>query len=877
MRLSIIINTYNREPYLRRLLPVLDRQTGCDLEVVVVNGPSTDGTAQLLARYAGRIKALDTPTRNLSHSRNLGVAAAAGDVLAFIDDDALPMDERWAARYVEAFAGDGAGGSAGAGGAEKLGAAGGPVWHHDTPWKEFDGGLTGDYGFQVFDVSKGIPSRGRWWPRVQGCNCAFAREALVSIGGFDEFFLYYHDETDMCLRLARAGFATRHLPDNGVRHYPAPSERRTSKYDRNWTVVTQSDTYFALKNGGDALPIRVLRTIAAAPRKHYFRDINSYLAHGEIGVGHWLRLLSQWAKGVGVGFSAGLKPGRAFGKFDAAPPPFVPFARPRAADRLTVALLAQRFPGQSGYGGIGRYTYDLARVLHERGHTVHLICRDTQRRVHETPGFAIHGITDEEIAAQPSGTDLPITGKNLRYALAVAHRLRELDAAGEEIDVVHATNWDGEGAAVIRAGVYPTALTLVSPLAQVIQSERWTIDRDLRGALSFDHWQILAADTVAVPSEGVLKSYRELMDVRPEQIARLRVAPLGIVPDEGAAPPPRREGLRQLLFVGRLERRKGIQVLLEALPGLMASFPDWECRIAGNDTIVDGDGQTHKAKFLARHAGRDWLARVHFEGVVSDAALRDAYRACDLFVAPSIFESFGLIFHEAMQYGKPVVGCRTGGVPETVADGVEGLLVEPGDAGQLAQALARLMRDEPLRRALGDAGRARVLSRQNADTMATHYEALYRDVIARVGADRVRRRRALWARPLALLGPHIAREGDWSMMEAFPGGTFLVSQAAGSSLTFSAAAGSTIVLTCLRHNWSGVLEARIEGQPVRVINLYKAGDIDGAFVVRLPVSPAGPPVRTVRLSVHAERHPESFGRQIWIRQIVCEEAIAESA
>src|SRR5262249_6801220 len=159
-----------------------------------------------------------------------------GDIVIFIDDDALPYDTYWLERYIEAFSADSTG---------QLGAAGGPVWHRDTEWLEFNGGATSDYGFQIFDLNQIEPTTldgHRWVLRVQGCNCAFRRSALVAIGGFDEFFTYYHDETDVCLRLARAGFSTMHLAANGVRHYPATSERRTSKFDRNWRVVTRSDT-----------------------------------------------------------------------------------------------------------------------------------------------------------------------------------------------------------------------------------------------------------------------------------------------------------------------------------------------------------------------------------------------------------------------------------------------------------------------------------------------------------------------------------------------------------------------------------------------------------------------------------------------------------
>ncbi|MGH9159361.1 MAG: glycosyltransferase, partial [Vicinamibacteraceae bacterium] len=702
------------------------------------------------------------------------------------------------------------------------------------------------------------------------------------VGGFDEFFTYYHDETDLCLRLARAGFETTHLPDNGVRHYAAPSERRTSKYDRNWYVVTRSDTYFALKNGGDALPTRVLRTVSSAPRKHYVREINSYFFHGQIGPLHWVKLLGQWASGFTSGARAGLRAERHLARFEAPVRPFVPFRIRRPGRRLTVALLTQTIPGQPHYGGVGRYTYDLARALHERGHRVHIVCRSEHTRVHRSPGFAIHGITNLALAKQRPQVDLPVTGKNLRYALAVAEQLRELDVESEPIDLVHATNWDAESVAVIRSRAYPVVLTLVSSLSQVIHAEGWSLTEDLRCALALDRWQILNADHVVVPSRGVLDTYRAQLDIDPEALPHLTVVPLGIVPDTEPLPEalsePAGRARRRLLFVGRLERRKGIETLLEALPGLLATREDWECHLVGDDRATDSHGRTYKERFLREHRRAGWLGRVYFHGAVSEGALREHYRRCDLFVAPSLYESFGLIFHEAMQYGKPVVGCRAGGVPETVQDGQEGLLVAPGDARQLGEALATLMADPALRRAFGDAGRRRVLTCQNAATMTDAYSRVYESVVARVGGARATRRKSLWPTPISLLANgRVERSGAWEVRQAFLGQEYIVSEEPGAALAVKVPAGSLIELTALRHSWSGVLTLEADGSPMGIVNLYKAGEMDPAFVARASVPESANGDVTVRLVVQREKHPASFARQIWLRQLVCRKPQAPEA
>lgn len=868
LRCSIIINTYNRAPYLRRLLPGLAQLRGAEFEVVVVNGPSNDGTQALLEEYRGRIKLVDCPTRNLSHSRNLGIAAAAGEIVVFIDDDALPEDPHWLARYVAAFSGPGS---------ADRGAAGGPVRHGDTCWLEFNGGATSDYGFQIFDADKlgQVKLDGqRWLLRVQGCNCAFRRSALVKVGGFDEFFIYYHDETDICLRLARAGWHTQHLPENGVRHYAAGSERRTSKYDRNWRVVARSDAYFGLKNGADRLPLRLGKTLAGARRKHYVGEINSYLLSGEISVLRWLRLTSQWQRGAASGVWAGLRRSRQLARLDAQPPAFLPFLTSTPAARLRVALLTQSVPGQPGYGGIGRYTFDLARGLHERGHEVHLICKDEQPLRYESLGFVIHGIAAADCLPQPVAPESPVLNKNSGYSLAVVQKLAELYAEGVEFDLVHASNWDCEAAALIRAQLYPTALMLVSPLAQVVDTEQWQLNDDLRRCIALDRWQIEHADTVCVPSEGVLKSYRDLMGVEPAGLACLRSAPLGIVPAAPSLAEIRRAGeRRRLLFVGRCERRKGAHILLDALPELLAAHPDWECHLVGNDQVPLAEGGTLKSQFLERQRGAPWLSRVIFHGSVAEAELQQHYQRCDLFVAPSLFESFGLIYHEAMQYGKPVVGCSTGGVPETVAHGVEGLLVPPGQAAALRDALAQLMGDAGLRERMGAAGRRRVYEECNYRTMAARLEQIYGETIAVAGPVSRRRRRQLWPRRLPLLeaGAALGLHGEWPIRSAAPGQIYRVGNA-GDALSFNADGATTLRLVALRHDWSGVLEVRTGDTLLRYIDLFKPGQLELAYTVDVPLGSAGQQQHsTITLCVHTERNPASHASQVWLKQIALDE------
>lgn len=863
MNCSIVISTYNRAPFLRRLLPGLAHLRGVSFEVVVVNGPSTDDTEAVLASFAGRIKVVRCPTRNVSHSRNLGIAAAAGDIVAFIDDDALPGDVDWLARYVDVFHKDETG---------WLGAAGGPVLHRDADWLEFKGGATSDYGFQLFDHAECLRFPGQRWQRgVQGCNCAFRRRSLVAIGGFDEFFTYYLDETDVCWRMAGAGYTVEYVPDNQVRHYAHQAvglEHRTRLADRDWRQVARSDVYFGLKTGRDPWPRRLIKTLRAAPRKNYVGQIWGLWRQGEIPFLRWLQLISQWTGGVLAGLWSGYLCVRQLREFSAAPRDFQPFSPSSVESRLRVALLSQTLPYQPHYGGIGRYTYDLARGLHERGHEVHLICADEVALRRESLGFVVHGIPQLDYQSVRLFKDRPVLSRTAAYGLAVASKLQALYAQGVEFDVVHATNWDAEAAGLIRASVYPVILFLVTPLTQAIKTNQWVFTEDLRACLTLDYWQIARADEVCAPTQGIMTVYEAQMGLSAEVLAGIHRVPLGIVPD-AAQPTLRPNGRYRLLFVGRLEPRKGLAALLAVLPELLTAHPTWECHLVGEDRLPLAEGGTFRERFEAQHRGSPWLERVTFHGSLPETALRHQYRECDLFVAPSLSESFGLIYHEAMQYGKAVVGTRTGGVPEVVEQGVEGLLVAPDAPLELRAALEKLMTDHTLRQQMGEAGARRVQQTSNYRAMARQMEQVYSTAIARIGRQRQARRRQVWARevPLFTASPLARWSGSWKTREAAPGHLYRMGFP-GATLEFEASSASVLNLVTLCHEWSGVLEISTDQAVIKYVDLWRPGPPRLALQIRVCLPGEPGQAANVCLRVHSERNPQGFGHEVWLKQVM---------
>jgi len=160
------------------------------------------------------------------------------------------------------------------------------------------------------------------------------------------------------------------------------------------------------------------------------------------------------------------------------------------------------------------------------------------------------------------------------------------------------------------------------------------------------------------------------------------------------------DGKLNILFVGRLEKRKGLNYLIEAYKQVKQEIPD-------SRLIVVGPGTRLRRKY-ERYIRRSRLKDVVFIGYTSYAELPRYYKTADIFCAPATGrESFGIVLLEAMAVGKPIVASNIEGYAGVVTHGVDGLLVPPKDNRKLAQALISLMTDESYRQQMGAKGKAK--------------------------------------------------------------------------------------------------------------------------------------------------------------------------
>jgi glycosyltransferase involved in cell wall biosynthesis len=191
---------------------------------------------------------------------------------------------------------------------------------------------------------------------------------------------------------------------------------------------------------------------------------------------------------------------------------------------------------------------------------------------------------------------------------------------------------------------------------------------------------------------------RRFAEINGYPVNRILVVPLAV--EEDSIPQPAlarpRHDMRVLTVgrLSRLEQYKGVDHLIDAVAALAKTGTPVTLDIVG-----DGDDSPALKQRAIRAGAQD---AIRFHGAVPDDRLRDLYRSSDVFAMPSLNEGFGIVFLEAMCYGKPCIGGRHGGTPEVVQDGFNGLLVQHGDVNHLIGCLRELYSNPDLRRRLGE-------------------------------------------------------------------------------------------------------------------------------------------------------------------------------
>lgn len=303
---SITICTTDRRTSVEKALQSLELISYKNFEVIIIDASSTTDTIEMLCPRSSKIgfkfKFLKVEPKNISFSRNMGLKLASGSIIAFFDDDAIPPPE-WIDQLLFTYSVQG----------DKCAGVGGTVRDVTRSGHplQFRRGITSVLSETIpirsSDAANHNEPKGFWYNGLMGTNSSYRKELLEKINGYDEFFDYFLDETDVCLRLIQAGYDI-HYSDVVVEHHPQPSHNRIDqKHLTCWYSLAKNTTYFDLKHGLKKVvfPILVTRLTLLLIRRCLLRILRLKFTHN-LPISMLVKYVKQSIEGIQVGWTAGL-------------------------------------------------------------------------------------------------------------------------------------------------------------------------------------------------------------------------------------------------------------------------------------------------------------------------------------------------------------------------------------------------------------------------------------------------------------------------------------------------------------------------------------------------------------------------------------------
>jgi glycosyltransferase involved in cell wall biosynthesis len=366
----------------------------------------------------------------------------------------------------------------------------------------------------------------------------------------------------------------------------------------------------------------------------------------------------------------------------------------------------------------------LSVALNMLGCEVHVLVLNTKNRNRVVNGVKIHYFN-------PAFNPIPKIPGVSDYALPLVS-FKEVDKLCKEykIDIVHGQSPSSYGYGLLRRGSIPFVVTLHStsfgeinsyfgiPLSFVNRNVVFGVVGDmLMGFLTRVEYK--CADKVIAVSRALAEDAIRFFRLPRERVVTIHNG----IDLQNLADPQVKEEIKEhmILSVGRLVWRKGYKYLIDAMRQVLLEYPDAKLFIVGYG---------EQGISLQRHVKKLGISNsVHFLGKVSREKLYSLYQAAEVYVQPSLYEPFGITILEAMSMRKPVIATHVGGIQEIIKNGIEGLLVEPRNSLQLANAIMRVFSDSALRRRLGSDARKRVERDFTWEAIAKKTLELYKNLL----------------------------------------------------------------------------------------------------------------------------------------------------
>jgi glycosyltransferase involved in cell wall biosynthesis len=413
-------------------------------------------------------------------------------------------------------------------------------------------------------------------------------------------------------------------------------------------------------------------------------------------------------------------------------PPCVPVALDDRA--LRVAFLTPAWPVDVATNGIVTYVDSIAAGLRRQGHTVCILSAYTDGAKSEPD---MYPVDREELSVLARIRDAltyrinPSAALREKFARALVNVARRA-IAERGVQLLEMEESFGFVQRVKPHLPIPVVVRLHGPHFANGPALRVSTDAAFHQRVRDEGVAIAMADGVSSPSRDILEQTKEFYG--------LPLTDAAVIPYPGPAVSPERRWSQAecdrslLLFVGRFDRHKGGDVVIDAFRKVAHRFPQIRLCFAGpDDGLTDDQGRYWTlAKYIEERAP-EVAGRIDCIGRQPHSALAEIRRRAFATIVGSRYETFGIVVLEAMAYGCPLAATRAGGIAEIVEDGVNGVLARPGDPDDLASAISRLL-DAPEYAAKLGRRAAEDAARYHPDAIARETALFHQSVLDRRSA-----------------------------------------------------------------------------------------------------------------------------------------------
>jgi glycosyltransferase involved in cell wall biosynthesis len=397
--------------------------------------------------------------------------------------------------------------------------------------------------------------------------------------------------------------------------------------------------------------------------------------------------------------------------------------------KMRIALINAEYPSRDGQGGIASYTYTLANALAAQNHTVHLLVRKGTRPDPLDPAIRFHSFDFRGAPLLQRLKDFLYRKGPILWEQGQARGVRELLLElhrHEGIDIAEIPDYGGLAYECAQPLPFPVVVAFHTPTELVDTLNKQPFSRAQRRWHRFESKAIHNATAYRCPSE-TLKSFAcERYGIPPSAIAHIK-NPLSIKLFEKIHRTYHASNDRiDLLFAGRLEYRKGIDILAGVIRDILAVDPRITMTFAGETMLRNGP--LYRLR-IENKLSVDERKRVWFLGPVNRSELIVLYCRSTMLLMPSLFENAPYVLLEAMAAGLPVIGADAGGIREIVRHRENGLLFSLDNPSTLVACITEFVNNPPLAAACAERAYADVGAKYAPEKIATDSVAFYQSIV----------------------------------------------------------------------------------------------------------------------------------------------------